>query len=513
MARTSPEILASLPRRLIDVPRTWAEATPSEPVVFYEGQKITYEQFWRDICRARDALRNFGVDAGDRIGLVVENCYDAICFFYAITDLEATAIMANARLSEREIQVVLNEADVKGAIFAPLGLNSVNAHIQSFGGTDFGEYGFSNSAFSFFNKNAPPEPVTDDPRKLLAAMLFTSGSTGVPKGAMLSHRTMLYQASMVSERRGFGRGDCPYVVAPMVHILGLAGMVIPLIHGGASMKLVSRFDAEAVVEDLCKGELTHLYGAAPMFSAIASFIEKNNINIGGHKVKEILAGGAPAGEELRGRIADIFGMPLGTGYAATECSPISASTPGDPPNPGAVGKPWHGMEVRIVGKNGEDLATGEVGEVWCRGPNVMDGYYQNPEATAEVMRRDGWVAIGDLAYLDEDNQLHLVGRLKEMINRSGFNVYPAEIEQVLNSHPDVLYSAVVGRSVPGNEEVIAFVEASPGHKIIIKDLEKFIAGKLAPYKKPAEIILLEALPLGPTGKIAKSKLQDLAALK
>ena len=166
-----------------------------------------------------------------------------------------------------------------------------------------------------------------------------------------------------------------------------------------------------------------------------------------------------------------------------------------------------------MGKNGEDLPSGEVGEVWCRGPNVMDGYYRNPEATAEVMRRDGWVAIGDLAYLDDDNQLHLVGRLKETINRSGFNVYPAEIEQVLNSHPDVLYSAVVGRSVPGNEEVIAFVEASPGHQLVIQNLEKFIAGKLAPYKKPAEIILLKALPLGPTGKIAKSKLQDLAALK
>lgn len=513
MARTSSEILASLPGRLIDVPRTWAEATPCEPVVFYEGQKITYEQLWQDIVRARDTLRNCGIDAGDRIGLVVENCYDALCFFYAITDLEATAVLANARLSEREIQVVFEEADVKGAIFTPLGLGSVNAHMQSFGGTSLGEYGFSNSAMSFVNKNACPEPVTNDPSKLLAAMLFTSGSTGVPKGAMLSHLTMLYQASMVSERREFKRGDCPYVVAPMVHILGLAGMVIPLIHGGAAMRLVSRFDPQALVEELCNGKLTHLYGAAPMFSAIASFIEKNNINIGGHKVKEILAGGAPAGEELRGRIAKIFGMPLGTGYAATECSPISASTPADPPNPGAVGKPWHGMEVRIAGKHGEDLATGEVGEVWCRGPNVMDGYYQNPEATAEVMRRDGWVAIGDLAYFDEDNQLHLVGRLKEMINRSGFNVYPAEIEQVLNSHPNVLYSAVVGRSVPGNEEVIAFVEASPGHKIIIKDLEKFIAGKLAPYKKPTEIILLEALPLGPTGKIAKSKLQDLAALK
>ena len=154
MARTSSEILASLPGRLIDVPRTWAEATPCEPVVFYEGQKITYEQLWQDIVRARDTLRNCGIDAGDRIGLVVENCYDALCFFYAITDLEATAVLANARLSEREIQVVFEEADVKGAIFTPLGLGSVNAHMQSFGGTSLGEYGFSNSAMSFVNKNA-----------------------------------------------------------------------------------------------------------------------------------------------------------------------------------------------------------------------------------------------------------------------------------------------------------------------------------------------------------------------
>ncbi len=510
MPRSEEEIFASLPRRLIDLPRRWSVETPGAPAVFYEDRYYNYAELWADICEAKKALVGSGVGAGDRIGLVMENCYGAICYFYALMDLGACAVMANARLSEREIGVVLSQSEAKGVVFAPISAEAVKVHAEIAQAQGFDNSPLGEVAFAMVNEKAVPETVCPDEGTSLAAMIFTSGTTGVPKGAMLTQKTMLYQAAMVSERRKFGPGDCPYVVAPMVHILGLAGLVIPLINAGAAMHLVARFDVQKIMEALGKGHLTHLYGAAPMFAAIAGFVEKNDLKIDATGLKEILAGGAPADELLRARIAEIFNMPLGTGYAATECSPISASTPDCPPNPGAVGKPWHGMEMKVVDKYGVALPYGEIGEVWCRGPNVMDGYFRNPSATDEVMRQDGWIAIGDLAFLDEDGQIHIVGRLKEMINRSGFNVYPAEVEAVLNAAPHVLHSAVVGRPVPGNEEVIAFVEAAPGHNIDIVHLEKHAAENLAPYKKPSRIVVLEKMPIGPTGKISKTLLKERA---
>ena len=179
-------------------------------------------------------------------------------------------------------------------------------------------------------------------------------------------------------------------------------------------------------------------------------------------------------------------------------------------SPETAGRPPHGIDVKLVDETGKEVPRGDVGEVWCRGPCQMSGYYRDPEATAEITRPGGWIAIGDLAYLDEDDQIHIVGRLKEMIIRSGFNVYPAEVEGVLNSHPSVLQSAVVGRPVPGNEEVIAFVQAMPGHEIDVDAIASHASDGLAPYKRPARIVPLDALPVGPTGKLSKITLREMA---
>lgn len=493
------------------MPRLWAAETPDAPAIRFKDVTYSYSDLIAGIDKATELLRAKGIGPGDRVGLVMENCYAAVCGFFAITALEAWAVMANARLSAREIGVVLDQSGAKAALFASSDSDTAAALASAFDGSELSDPSFGSLSFAVIKAESEPEPVFDDPARQVGVMLYTSGTTGTPKGAMFTHQTLLYQAAMVSERRKFGPGDCPYVVAPMVHILGLAGMVLPLIHVGAAMEMASRFDVAAVAEAVGRGDITHLYGAAPMFAALVGYARKNGGKIAAPRVKEILAGGAPADEELRRDAAEIFSMTLGTGYAATEFSPVSASTPDNPPNPGAVGLPWHGMEMMVAGKNGEALPVGEIGEVWCRGPNAMDGYYQNTKATAEITKPGGWIALGDLAFLDEDGQIHLVGRLKEMILRSGFNVYPAEIEAVLNSHEDVLISAVVGRAVPGNEEVIAFVEGVAGKTINVDALGDWVGRQVAPYKKPARIIQLEALPVGPTGKISKTDLKERAA--
>jgi acyl-CoA synthetase (AMP-forming)/AMP-acid ligase II len=306
-------------------------------------------------------------------------------------------------------------------------------------------------------------------------MLFTSGTTGVPKAAMLGHKSLMYQSSILSERRGFGPGDCPYLVAPIVHVLGLAGIFLPAVYSGSAVELATRFDADFVMEGLRQNKLTHLYGVPPMISMLVDRARQEGAALDVGKLRELFSGGALVDRELYDRVEQTFGMKLSICYAATECTPIAASSPALPANPGAVGLPFPGMDVRVVGPDGTPLTTGETGEIQCNGPNIMLGYYRDPEATALALDDAGWLSMGDLGFFDDDGQIHLVRRLKELITRSGFNVYPAEIEGVLNSHPDVLQSAVVGRVVPGNEEVIAFVEAISGAEINVAELAAYAA--------------------------------------
>jgi long-chain acyl-CoA synthetase len=328
---------------------------------------------------------------------------------------------------------------------------------------------------------------------------------------MLGHKSLVYQSAIVSDRRAFGPGDCPYLVAPVVHVLGLAGIFLPVVYGGGAVELATRFEADFVMEGLRRHRLTHLYGAPPMISALVDRARQEGDRLDVSGLKEMFGGGALVDRELCDRVEQTFGMKLSIGYAATECTPIAASTPAMPANPGAVGFPFFGMDVRVVGADGAELPTGETGEIQVRGPNIMLGYYRDAAATAASIDAGGWLSMGDLGFFDEDGQIHLVGRLKDLILRSGFSVYPAEIEAVLNTYPQVLQSAVVGREIPGNEGVIAFVESVSGAEIDVDDLAAYAAERLAPYKKPARIEVLDAMPVGATGKLLKTELRDIAA--
>lgn len=510
VTKTPEQILASLPNRLIEVPRRWADTAPDAPAVYVGDRHWSYRDLVLAVDRAQSALQDAGVRPGDRVVLVIENCFAAVCFFYAVTALDAWAVMANARFTPREIEVIRESADARLVIYTVDGSEDAARHAEGASATEYEDAAFGRVVFGPLGDAALTEPVESDPARQIAAMIYTSGTTGRPKGAMLSHQTMLYQSAIVSARRAFGPGDCPYVVAPMVHIFGLAGMFLPVMYAGAALELAARFSVGDVAAALKRGHLTRLYGAPPMFAALLAHSAETGRPIEAPRLKEILAGGSPLDTELRKGVEKAFGMTLGHGYASTEFSPIATSTVDEPANAGAAGRPPPGIEVMLVDETGKEVPRGEVGEVWCRGPCRMNGYYRDPEATAAITRPGGWIAIGDLAYFDDDGQIHIVGRLKEMIIRSGFNVYPAEVEGVLNSHPAVLQSAVVGRAVQGNEEVIAFVEAAPGHEIDIEELANHASDGLAPYKRPARIVPLDALPVGPTGKLSKITMREMA---
>lgn len=478
------------------------------PAVALGGRVLgTYGELARRVaCLAGALARTHGLRPGERVAIVSKNCPEYLEAVYACWHAGLVAVPVNAKLHADEFKYILDNSGARAAFVSPDLSASVGAlevaaleHVIEFGAPEHARA-----------LRSEPLELTDRRPEDFAWLFYTSGTTGRPKGAMLSHQTMLCQSAIVSAWRDFGPGDCPYVVAPMVHIFGLAGMFLPVMYGGAALELAARFDVGNVVSALKRGHLTHLYGAPPMFAALLAHSVETGRPVEAPRLREILAGGSPLDPDLRKGVEKAFGMALGHGYASTEFSPIATSRVEEPANEGATGRPPDGIEVILVDEAGKEVPRGEVGEVWCRGPCRMSGYFRDPEATAEIMRPGGWIAIGDLAYLDEDGQIHIVGRLKEMIIRSGFNVYPAEVESVLNSHPTVLQSAVVGRPVPGNEEVIAFVQAAPGQEIEADVLADHASEGLAPYKRPARIVVLDALPVGPTGKLSKITMREMA---
>jgi acyl-CoA synthetase (AMP-forming)/AMP-acid ligase II len=278
---------------------------------------------------------------------------------------------------------------------------------------------------------------------------------------------------------------------------------------GATIRLVAKYDPAALVKAMAEQGITILNGVPATYQRLLEYKRLAGLSkLNRGALRLISVAGAPLDLELKSRVEAELGLTLLNGYGITECSPgISGVRPQTPRDDQAVGVLLPGLEARIVGRDGGIVAAGDVGELHVRGPNVMRGYYRAPDLTASAIDAEGWFNTGDLARFDGDC-LFIVGRTKEMIIRSGFNVYPAEIEAVLSTHDAVLQCAVVGRPVAGNEEVVAFVQLLQGAKTSAADLMAHVAPQLTSYKRPSEIIVLDALPATSTGKILKHKLAE-----
>jgi long-chain acyl-CoA synthetase len=359
------------------------------------------------------------------------------------------------------------------------------------------------------NQKTVPEPVEVDRSRQVAALVYTSGTTGSPKGVMLTHRNVLFSARVAGAQRE--PTDKAYCVLPISHIVGYSNILIASLMAGATVQLVPSFDPAALVAAIANDGITLMFGVPATYQRLLEYKAVAGIDrLPRGKLRRLAVAGAPLDLALKSGIEAEFGLPMSNGYGITECAPAIASVRAEAPrNDDAVGSLVPGIEARLVKPGGSAVAPGEVGELHVRGPNVMRGYYQAPEATATVIDADGWFNTGDLARL-EDDILYIVGRTKELIIRSGFNVYPPEVEAVLNEHPAVVQSAVIGRSVPGNEEVVAFVQLLPGSTVTPPDLTAHAARLLTPYKRPSEIIIVHALPATAAGKILKHGLGDAA---
>ncbi|ELX09312.1 long-chain-fatty-acid--coA ligase LcfB [Janthinobacterium sp. HH01] len=518
-------ILATLPQRLSAIPRRWAERAPQAWALHDGARPWTYAELTAAIDATVAQLRALQIRPGDRLMVVGENCAAQVALIFAAAELDAWIVNVNGRLSAREVDQIRDHSGARRVIYtsAPGDASApATAHASVPSSPETAAHGLRHGASAApspfgqwmvgaLNTDCAPEPVHTASSQQVAALIYTTGTTGQPKGVMLTHRNLLFIAAVSSTLRGLTTSDRAYGVLPITHVYGLASVMLGTLYAGACLYLCPRFAPDAVLKAIRDDGLTILQGVPAMYARLLETLGDTNQSLAS-RLRFIYAGGSPLAPSLKARVEQLFGLTLHNGYGMTETSPTISQTRLDQPRgDDSVGQAIPGVEVRLVDAGGADVVDDAAGELWVRGPNIMAGYYREPELTAAAMRDGGWLNTGDVARRDTDGALFIVGRTKELIIRSGFNVYPLEVETVLNAHPAVTQSAVVGRVAgDGNEEVVAFVEIDPRRQVTTEELQQYLAGLLSPYKCPSEIIAMQALPAAATGKILKGQLRQMA---
>jgi acyl-CoA synthetase (AMP-forming)/AMP-acid ligase II len=467
------------------------------------GVRLSYA----DLDAASDELmavmQDAGVQAADRVLLLSENCAAAVSVLFACWKLGARAIPVNARQTEAEVTRILDHAK-PAAVFATHGVSA-----------DAGKHGLrmdGQEISGIYGKllMATPMGSAPDDEGDVAVLLYTTGTTGDPKGVMLTHGNVRFGGMTSANLRQMTHDDVVYGVLPTTHVFGLCSVVVAAIYAGAPIRLAPRFEVAKTYAALRDG--VTLFSAVPQMHALLMQYSKEQglTSLGSDTLRYVSSGAAPLDPTWKRKAEAFYGVAIQNGYGMTETTAGTSATSNEIGNPDtSVGPALPGIEIGLD----QDVPGGGegVGEVITRGPHIMKGYYRNPEETAKVLNAEGWMHTGDLGRIDAHGLLHIVGRSKELIIHGGFNVYPPEVEAAFNDHPNVIQTAVVGRRKDGDEDVLAFVQLADLNDVTVEELRGFVAKQLTGYKRPKQIILATSLPAAPTGKILKHKLIDAFA--
>jgi len=501
------EILAGLPDRISHVIRRHAAERPEHPALADAATTWSYGRLSTIIADLAGRLIRYGIRPGDRVLIVSENSLPLCALVLAASEIDAWAVVVNPRLSAREIDQIRDHSGARRVFYVTAIPGAAQDHAVRHGADlePVGDLGML--AVGRLNDAVSPETVETDGGRQVAALMYTSGTTGNPKGVMLTHRNLLYNARVSGQVRHVTPADRLYGVLPMSHIVGLSNVLVGTLMFGATIQVVPRYDPADLVRAIAEDGISMLFGVPATYQRLLEYkAVSGRTGLPRGRLRYLGVAGAPLDLSLKTRVEAAFGIPLLNGYGITECAPgISGMRPENPEANTSVGQPMPGVEIRVVDANRGPVAPGAMGELHVRSPGVMRGYYRAPELTAAAIDPDGWFNTGDLVRFDGE-RLFVVGRTKELIIRSGFNVYPPEVEAVLNAHPDVVQSAVVGRAVEGNEEVVAYVQLLPGSTANAEILMQHARQQLTAYKRPSEIVVLDTLPASSTGKIMKHRL-------
>lgn len=509
------QVLTNLPARISDVLKPWAECSPDRPALVETSGIWTYRQLSLAVAETQNWLLECGVRPGDRVMIVCENCRAFVAILLAAAAIDAWPVLVNPRLSATEVDAIREHCGARRVIYTTNVSHQAREHAKRHGASIAEVVGLGPIGLGPLNESVQPELIDTDVANHVAALIYTSGTTGLPKGVMLTHRNLLFVASISARVRSLSPEDRLYGFLPMSHAVGLSVVLLGTLLSGATLYLSHRFDPVAALAALERDHLTVVLGAPAMFSLLLEYAKSKGLHsLNFPALRIISSSSAPLHAAVKSEMESLFGLVLHNGYGVTECSPTIAQTRVESPRTDiSVGPVFPGAEIKLLGPDRKAVVEGEVGELCVRGPNIMKGYYRAPEETAAAIDAEGWFNTRDLARM-EDGNLFIVGRTKELIVRFGFNVYPVEVEAVLNAHPAVVRSAVIGRSVEGvegGEEVVAFVQLSPGSPVLATELAEYAALHLAPYKRPSQILVISAMPVTPTGKIVKDDLAKMPA--
>jgi long-chain acyl-CoA synthetase len=400
------KILAELPDRISDVIKPFARQTPDHPALVQGDVTWTYSELAAVVADTALILKLYDIRPGDRVMIVSENSLALVALILAISEIDAWSVVVNPRLSAREVDLIREHSGARRVFYTVEVSDTARQHAERHDADIAVLRALGTLGVGPLNHETVPEPVEVDRSRQVAALVYTSGTTGNPKGVMLTHRNVLFSARVASTQRG--PTDKVYCVLPISHIVGFSVILIASLMAGATVQLVSRFDPAALVPAIANGGITLIFGVPATYQRLLEYKVSAGIDkLPRGKLRRLAVAGAPLDAALKSKIEAEFGLPLSNRYGITECAPAIAGVRAEAPrSDDAVGSLITGIDARLVGPSGRAVAPGEVGELHVRGPNVMRGYYRAPEATAAVVDADGWFNTGDPRTVRRRHSLH-----------------------------------------------------------------------------------------------------------
>jgi long-chain acyl-CoA synthetase len=501
-----------------------ADRLPDKHAYIFQGTSVDYRTLGERVSRAAGALRDLGLQpgtgpgeggAGDRVALMLTNSPQFVEAFHGVLHAGLVGVPLNVMSTGEEICHILADSGARVVVvsepFWPI-VESVRDQLPDVEHVIVAGASTAPAGTRLWRElvdGGTPAEVATVGSDTIALLQYTSGTTGEPKGAMLTHGNLLAnQKQMAQTRLKVEEQDVVLCVLPLFHIYALNVAMAFSLACGATILLVERFDALHTLQDVERHRASVIIGAPPMYVAWVNTAGLDELDL--HCVRYAVSGAAALPAEILERFDRDLGIPIWEGYGLTETSPLLTTVAmGDAPKPRSVGKPVPGVEIRLVDEHGRPVSKGDPGEVVARGPNVFTGYWCRSSETAEVLDADGWFHTGDIAVADDEGDLYLVDRKKDLIIVSGFNVYPREVEEVLYRHPKITQAAVIGAPHPyTGESVKAVVVLRDGEDATQQEIIDFCARSIARFKCPEVVEFVAELPLLPSGKVVRRHLRD-----
>ena len=483
-----------------------AAAQPDHVAFKLDDAELSYGMLEEGSARIAGLVKSKGIEPGDRVGIMLPNVPYFPVVYYGILRAGGVVVPMNVLLKEREVRFYLEDPGAK-LLFAWHEFDEA----ASPGAEAAGAECVLVAPGSFEEMLAGQEPDREDPDRAAedtAVILYTSGTTGKPKGAELTHANLGRNcAATGSTLAKLSKDDVLLGALPLFHSFGQTCTMNSSVESGATVTMLPRFDPEKALEIIARDRVTIFQGVPTMYNAMLHADSADTADTS--TLRLCMSGGAAMPAELMRAFEEKFGCIVLEGYGLSETSPVASfNHPDRDRKPGSIGTPIAGVEMKLVDDQGKDVPQGEIGEIVIRGHNIMKCYWEREEATAEAINDDGWFHSGDMGKVDEDGYFFIVDRKKELIIRGGYNVYPREVEEILYEHPAVQEAAVVG--VPDEalgEEVGAAVVLKKGADADADELKAYVKEQVAAYKYPRKLWFLDELPKGPTGKILKREIK------